>query len=172
VNVTRSFARVASGASGSKLARSSMTQVAPRLAKVWAKYSELAWQSGITRRATSSWPNPSSSAVAMASSVLPAWLRIAPLGRPVVPDVYISAQGSVAVVGEDDHPVAPAEADIEQAVGQTVGPLVPGGEGQVPLRVAHGELVRPDPGVRRHGVTHRHQVAHQSSSSGARRLGP
>ena len=37
---------------------------------------------------------PISSAVTNEISALPAWLRIAPLGRPVVPEVYISAQVS------------------------------------------------------------------------------
>ena len=72
-----------------------MTQVAPRCVKVWLKYSEFAWHIGITIRPVSSRVKRISSAVASAISVLPSWLRIAPLGRPVVPEVYISAQGSV-----------------------------------------------------------------------------
>ncbi len=67
-------------------------QVAPRWMKVVPKYSELAWHIGITSRPVSSRVKPISSAVAMAISVLPSWLRIAPFGRPVVPEVYISAQ--------------------------------------------------------------------------------
>ena len=35
-----------------------------------------------------------SSAVTSEMSALPAWLRIAPFGLPVVPDVYMSAQVS------------------------------------------------------------------------------
>ena len=42
----------------------------------------------------SSREKPNSSAVASASSALPSWLRMAPLGWPVVPEVYISANGS------------------------------------------------------------------------------
>ena len=38
---------------------------------------------------------PMSSALTSEMSALPAWLRIAPLGRPVVPDVYMSAHVSV-----------------------------------------------------------------------------
>ncbi len=68
--------------------------VAPSIAKVTLKYSELAWHSGITSSPLSSALKPNSSAVANASSALPSWLRIAPLGRPVVPDVYISANRS------------------------------------------------------------------------------
>ncbi len=68
--------------------------VAPSVVKVTAKYSELAWHSGITSRPLSSRVRPNSSAVAQAISALPSWLRIAPLGRPVVPEVYISAKRS------------------------------------------------------------------------------
>ena len=71
-----------------------MMQVAPRCTKVWLKYSELAWHIGITIRPVSWRVKPISSAVASAISVLPSWLRMAPLGRPVVPEVYISAHGS------------------------------------------------------------------------------
>ena len=67
---------------------------APSIAKVSMKYSELAWHSGITRSPVSSRDRPNSSAVAKASNALPSWLRIAPLGRPVVPEVYISANRS------------------------------------------------------------------------------
>ncbi len=94
VKVTFSRASVASRASGSKLLRSSITQVAPRCVKVWLKYSELAWHIGITSSAVSLRVKPISSAVASAIRVFPSWLRTAPLGRPVVPEVYISAQGS------------------------------------------------------------------------------
>lgn len=62
--------------------------------KVWLKYRELAWHMGITSRAVSSRVKPISRAVARAIRVLPSWLRTAPFGRPVVPEVYIRAQGS------------------------------------------------------------------------------
>ena len=68
-----------------------MTQVAPNCVKVWLKYSELAWHMGITNKAESSALKPISSAVAKAMRELPSWLRTAPLGRPVVPEVYINA---------------------------------------------------------------------------------
>ena len=63
------------------------------------KYSEFAWHIGITSSAVSSRVKPMSSAVTSEISALPAWLRIAPFGWPVVPDVYISAHVSV---GRDD----------------------------------------------------------------------
>ncbi len=85
--VQAALASVASRASGSKLRRSSTTQVAPRWTKVWLKYRELAWHMGITSKAVSSGVKPISSAVASAIRVLPSWLRTAPLGRPVVPEV-------------------------------------------------------------------------------------
>ena len=59
-----------------------------------AKYSEFAWHIGITSSAVSSRVKPMSSAVTSEISALPSWLRIAPFGLPVVPDVYISAQVS------------------------------------------------------------------------------
>ena len=66
------------------------------------KYSELAWHIGITKSAVSSRVSPMSSAVTSEMSALPAWLRIAPFGLPVVPDVYISAHvssGATATAG-------------------------------------------------------------------------
>ena len=55
----------------------------------------------MTSNAVSAREKPISSAVAIAISVLPACLRTTPLGRPVVPDVYISAQTSVPFTGSN-----------------------------------------------------------------------
>ncbi len=61
------------------------------------KFSELAWHIGITRSAVSSRVSPMSSAVMSDNSAMVSWLRMAALGLPVVPEVYMSAHVSVGL---------------------------------------------------------------------------
>ena len=61
------------------------------------KNSELAWHMGMTSSAASRRLNPISTSVTSDSMALPWWLRMAPFGLPVVPEVYISVQGSSAL---------------------------------------------------------------------------
>ena len=71
------------------------------------KYSEFAWHIGITSSAVSSRAKPMSSAVTSEMRALPLWLRIAPFGRPVVPDVYISAHVSSGATATSGRVAAP-----------------------------------------------------------------
>ncbi len=91
---------------------------APSMAKVSAKYKEFAWHSGITSSAVSRRLRPNSTAVAQVISALARWLRIAPLGRPVVPEVYISAARSVGAPASASiaHPLARALAGARPRV--------------------------------------------------------
>ena len=64
----------------------------------WQKNPD-SYSSGITSSALSLRRMPSSISVTSDRSALPWWLRTAPLGLPVVPEVYISIQGSAASAG-------------------------------------------------------------------------
>ena len=52
---------------------------------------------GMTSSAVSRRLSPISTSVTSDSMALPRWLRMAPFGLPVVPEVYISVQGSSAL---------------------------------------------------------------------------
>jgi hypothetical protein len=94
VKVHCSSASVLSRCSGSKLLRSYTQFAAPQYANANAKKSEFAWHIGMTRSAVFCREKPSSAWETRDSSAVASWLRIAPLGLPVVPDVYMSASGS------------------------------------------------------------------------------
>ncbi len=67
----------------------------------------MAWHIGMTSSALSRRLRPISTSVTSDSMALPRWLRIAPFGLPVVPEVYINVQGSSAETGTFGSP-APA----------------------------------------------------------------
>ena len=71
--------------------------------------SELAWQSGMTKRALSRRCKESSISVISASIAMPRCPRTAPLGLPVVPEVYMRHQGSSAVTSTAGSEEAPPE---------------------------------------------------------------
>src|SRR5215813_8676443 len=67
----------------------------------------------ITSSAVSSRPNPISTSVESESCALARWLRIAPFGLPVVPEVYISVHVSSGPTGVAGSPSrCAAERDV------------------------------------------------------------
>ena len=68
---------------------------------------------------------PNSSAVTSAISALPSWLRIAPLGRPVVPEVYISANRSPGSHRLDGRRFARCRVDQRLVVRASSGSVAP-----------------------------------------------
>src|SRR4051794_20611933 len=84
------------------------------------KNNELAWHIGMTSSAASFGPNARSSAVVSDNVALAAWLRMAPLGRPVVPEVYISAQGSSGRTG------TPGSASLARSISASYDDQPPG----------------------------------------------
>src|ERR1035441_4809118 len=82
-----------------------------RMAGRQSMFSAAVWNSGATTRAISSWPKSASTRTLMAFPVMFPCVSVAPLARPVVPDVYMIRQGSPRLTGSSAGPGGAAGRD-------------------------------------------------------------